>query len=234
MAHHQRLAVAMGLDGAVEEGADRLADQLLGRDAMVVRDFGSSVSNRHAESLAGRGRFEIMKLDFVTVDVFTDRQFGGNPLAVITDASGLSTEQMQSIAAEFNLAETTFVLPPKDPAHTAEGPHLHAQGRDAVRRPSQCRHRLRAGARRRLPWPQDHRRPAGVRGEGRPGAARPHARAGHCRCRAAGGAAEAGAGRRARARDRGRDLSASTPATSRRARTGRSSPRAATISSSPR
>jgi trans-2,3-dihydro-3-hydroxyanthranilate isomerase len=61
-----------------------------------------------------------MKLDFVTVDVFTDRQFGGNPLAVVSDARGLSTEQMQSIAAEFNLAETTFVLPPKDPAHTAE------------------------------------------------------------------------------------------------------------------
>ena len=61
-----------------------------------------------------------MKLDFVTVDVFTDRRFGGNPLAVITDARGLSTEQMQAIATEFNLAETTFVLPPKDPAHTAE------------------------------------------------------------------------------------------------------------------
>jgi len=61
-----------------------------------------------------------MKLNFVTVDVFTDRQFGGNPLAVITDAQGLSGEQMQAIAAEFNLAETTFVLPPKDPAHAAE------------------------------------------------------------------------------------------------------------------
>jgi trans-2,3-dihydro-3-hydroxyanthranilate isomerase len=60
-----------------------------------------------------------MKLDFVTVDVFTDRRFGGNPLAVIPDARGLSTEQMQAIAAEFNLAETTFVLPPQDPAHTA-------------------------------------------------------------------------------------------------------------------
>ena len=61
-----------------------------------------------------------MKLAFTTVDVFTDRQFGGNPLAVVTDAQGLSTEQMQAIAAEFNLAETTFVLPPRDPAHTAE------------------------------------------------------------------------------------------------------------------
>lgn len=61
-----------------------------------------------------------MQLDFVTVDVFTDRRFGGNPLAVIPDAAGLSADQMQAIANEFNLSETTFVLPPKDPAHTAE------------------------------------------------------------------------------------------------------------------
>ena len=61
-----------------------------------------------------------MKLEFTTVDVFTDRPFGGNPLAVVTNAQGLSTAQMQAIAAEFNLAETTFVLPPRDTAHTAE------------------------------------------------------------------------------------------------------------------
>src|SRR5881394_1841329 len=61
-----------------------------------------------------------MKRQFVTVDVFTDRKFGGNPLAVFPDAQGLSTEQMQAIAAEFNLAETTFVLPPKDAKHTAQ------------------------------------------------------------------------------------------------------------------
>jgi trans-2,3-dihydro-3-hydroxyanthranilate isomerase len=61
-----------------------------------------------------------MKRQFVTVDVFTDRKFGGNPLAVLPDAQGLSTEQMQAIAAEFNYAETTFVLPPRDPKHTAE------------------------------------------------------------------------------------------------------------------
>jgi trans-2,3-dihydro-3-hydroxyanthranilate isomerase len=60
-----------------------------------------------------------MKRRYVTVDVFTDRPFGGNPLAVVLDAEGLSTSQMQSITAEFNYAETTFVLPPKDPAHTA-------------------------------------------------------------------------------------------------------------------
>ena len=60
-----------------------------------------------------------MKVQFETVDVFTDRQFGGNPLAVIYDARGLSDAQMQAIANEFNLAETTFVLPPDDPANTA-------------------------------------------------------------------------------------------------------------------
>jgi trans-2,3-dihydro-3-hydroxyanthranilate isomerase len=61
-----------------------------------------------------------MKLNFVTVDVFTGTQFAGNPLGVVLNAQGLSDGQMQAIAAEFNLAETTFVLPPKDPAHTAE------------------------------------------------------------------------------------------------------------------
>ena len=61
-----------------------------------------------------------MQLNFITVDVFTDQQFGGNPLAVMLNSHGLTTEQMQSIAAEFNIAETTFVLPPKSPHHTAE------------------------------------------------------------------------------------------------------------------
>ncbi|WP_304190927.1 PhzF family phenazine biosynthesis protein, partial [Phenylobacterium aquaticum] len=56
---------------------------------------------------------------FVTVDVFTDTRFGGNQLAVFPDARGLSDAQMQALAAEFNLSETTFVLPPEDPAHTA-------------------------------------------------------------------------------------------------------------------
>lgn len=61
-----------------------------------------------------------MRVNFVTVDVFTEKPFGGNPLAVILDAEGLSSEQMQAIAAELNLSETTFVLPPKDPHHTAQ------------------------------------------------------------------------------------------------------------------
>ena len=56
---------------------------------------------------------------FVTVDVFTERRFGGNPLAVFPDAHGLSAEEMQALAAELNLSETAFVLPPSDPANTA-------------------------------------------------------------------------------------------------------------------
>jgi trans-2,3-dihydro-3-hydroxyanthranilate isomerase len=60
-----------------------------------------------------------MQRRYITVDVFTDRAFGGNPLAVVLDAEGLSTEQMQAIATEFNYSETTFVLPPADSANDA-------------------------------------------------------------------------------------------------------------------
>ena len=61
-----------------------------------------------------------MQRRYVTVDVFTNSAFGGNPLAVVLDAAGLSTEQMQAIATEFNYSETTFVLPPRDKSHGAE------------------------------------------------------------------------------------------------------------------
>lgn len=57
--------------------------------------------------------------DFVTVDVFTSERFGGNPLAVFPDARGLTDAQMQALAAEFNLSETTFVLPPDNPQNHA-------------------------------------------------------------------------------------------------------------------
>ncbi len=60
-----------------------------------------------------------MERRYVTVDVFTDRVFGGNPLAVVLDGEDLSTAQMQAVAREFNYSETTFVLPPEDPAHHA-------------------------------------------------------------------------------------------------------------------
>lgn len=54
---------------------------------------------------------------FATADVFTDRPFGGNQLAVLPDATGLDDAQMLAIAREFNYSETVFVLPPDDPAH---------------------------------------------------------------------------------------------------------------------
>ncbi|MCA6112264.1 PhzF family phenazine biosynthesis protein [Bradyrhizobium cenepequi] len=61
-----------------------------------------------------------MQRRYITVDVFTDRAFGGNPLAVVLDANGLSTMQMQAIATEFNYSETTFVLPPQDSGNDAQ------------------------------------------------------------------------------------------------------------------
>ncbi len=51
--------------------------------------------------------------------MFTSRRFGGNQLAVLPEAAGLDAAAMQKIAAEFNYSETTFVLPPTDPAHLA-------------------------------------------------------------------------------------------------------------------
>ncbi len=61
-----------------------------------------------------------MQRRYYTVDVFTDRAFGGNPLAVILDSGGLSAAQMQAVAREFNYSETTFVLPPRKSAHDAQ------------------------------------------------------------------------------------------------------------------
>ncbi len=58
-----------------------------------------------------------MRYRFVTVDVFTSRRFTGNSLAVFPDAQGLEPGEMQRIAREFNLSETTFVLPPDEPRH---------------------------------------------------------------------------------------------------------------------
>ena len=60
-----------------------------------------------------------MGLSYRTADVFTDTAFGGNPLAVVFGAEDLPEDRFQAIAREFNYSEITFVLPPRDPAHTA-------------------------------------------------------------------------------------------------------------------
>src|SRR5438067_11231233 len=56
-----------------------------------------------------------MKYTFHIVDVFSSAPFGGNQLAVLPDAAGISTEGMQKIAREFNFSETAFVLPKNEP-----------------------------------------------------------------------------------------------------------------------
>ena len=58
-----------------------------------------------------------MRRRFVILDVFTDEAFGGNPLAVVLDANGLKPDTMQAIAAEFGYSETSFIVPPSNPAH---------------------------------------------------------------------------------------------------------------------
>jgi trans-2,3-dihydro-3-hydroxyanthranilate isomerase len=60
-----------------------------------------------------------MRRRFVTLDVFTNQRFAGNPLAVVLEAEGLEAAAMQAIAREFNLSETVFVLPPARRAHRA-------------------------------------------------------------------------------------------------------------------
>ena len=60
-----------------------------------------------------------MQLAYHTLDVFTDRRFGGNPLAIVLGADALNSYEMQTIAREFNLSETVFVLPQQNSAHSA-------------------------------------------------------------------------------------------------------------------
>lgn len=61
------------------------------------------------------------RLPYVLMDVFTDRPLEGNQLAIFTDARGLSSEQMQALAREMNLAETTFILPREAEEERREG-----------------------------------------------------------------------------------------------------------------
>lgn len=61
-----------------------------------------------------------MNARYLTADVFTDTRFGGNQLAVFPDAREIAPDLMPRIAREFNYSETTFVLPPDDPSHTAK------------------------------------------------------------------------------------------------------------------
>src|SRR5216684_7150885 len=61
----------------------------------------------------------LMRRRFATLDVFTDRSFTGNPLAVVLDPDGLDAATMQAVAREFNHPETVFVFAPDDLGHRA-------------------------------------------------------------------------------------------------------------------
>ena len=77
-----------------------------------------------------------MKYTFHIVDVFSSTPFGGNQLAVLPDAAGISTEGMQEIAREFNFGKTTFVLPKNDPASTCRaGRRRRSRDRQRLCRP---------------------------------------------------------------------------------------------------
>ncbi len=60
-----------------------------------------------------------MRRRFVTLDVFTQTRFAGNPLAVVLESDGLEKDAMQTIAREFNLAETVFMMQPANPGSRA-------------------------------------------------------------------------------------------------------------------
>ena len=86
---------------------------------------------------------------FETVDVFTSQRFGGNPLAVFPEATGLTDRQMQQLATEFNLSETTFVLPPVQPGHTARVRIFNRSHEMPFAGHPDGGHRVRAGAAQR-------------------------------------------------------------------------------------
>jgi trans-2,3-dihydro-3-hydroxyanthranilate isomerase len=70
---------------------------------------------------ASARKLSMIRLPMVQVDVFTDRALTGNALAVFLDGRGLSTEQMQALAREMNLSETTFILPGDAAAEQTRG-----------------------------------------------------------------------------------------------------------------
>ncbi len=96
----ERLALAELDDRLLRDiGIDRLTARSRGRPALLGRRRAAA---REMVVMARR-------LAFRTLDVFTDERFRGNPLAVVLDAGGLETAEMQAIAGEFNLSETVFV-----------------------------------------------------------------------------------------------------------------------------
>lgn len=80
--------------------------------AVAIGDVSHGAENPNSEP-------RVRRFSYVQIDVFASRRLEGNPLAVFTDARGLSDAEMQAIARETNLQETTFILP-RDPAAESE------------------------------------------------------------------------------------------------------------------
>ena len=82
-----------------------------------------------------------MQRQYYLLDVFTDQPLAGNQLAVVIDSDGLDAATMQKIAAEFNLSETVFIFPPRDPINTARLRIFTPKAELSFRRPSDNRRR---------------------------------------------------------------------------------------------
>jgi trans-2,3-dihydro-3-hydroxyanthranilate isomerase len=99
-----------------DQGHAGIAGAGRGKGAGRIRQTpGFLASDRGSRS----GRGTVPRYAYQTVDVFTGTRFGGSPLAVLLDARGLDDLVMLQVTREFNYSETTFVLPPEDPANTA-------------------------------------------------------------------------------------------------------------------
>jgi trans-2,3-dihydro-3-hydroxyanthranilate isomerase len=91
-----------------------------GNAARLLRTAVDSAGAGRQELGEREGECSVTAYTFHTYDVFTNRRFAGNPLAIVSGADRLSAEEMQRVAREFNLAETIFVMAPADAANTAK------------------------------------------------------------------------------------------------------------------
>ena len=112
----------------------------------ALRRRGSVTCSRATSVTAGR--MVPVRLSYDIVDVFTDRPFAGNQLAVVHGADELTTEQCQAIAQEFGYSETTFPASGRAGGPRVRRPHLHPGAGDPVRGPPDARHRLGAAVAR--------------------------------------------------------------------------------------
>src|SRR5436189_211688 len=81
----------------------------------------SSMESKNHDLMKGQRPKMSPSYEFVQLDVFTRKPLTGNPLAIFTDARGLTDEQMQALAREMNLSETTFILPREPQVEAQKG-----------------------------------------------------------------------------------------------------------------